>query len=317
MRNSIEVTRRGRKMAVPMLEVAGTTLAIKGRLVKIAEIFDAYWLRKRSLPGPTAVIGALRMSTHRPDIYTFTQRVPETKQQFDYPVEWVNFAVIVIGSYDDWFRKSISESTRRSILASEKRGVTVRPSQYDESYVRGIMAVYNDTPVRQGRRFWHYGKDYDSVRDENGTYADRSTFLAAYFGEQFIGYCKVVWDDDTAAIMQIISMVGHYDKRPSNALMAAAVRECSTRKIPYLLYEHYDYGNKADSSLTEFKRRNGFVRMDVPRYYVPLTMRGRLALKLGMHKEQKDRIPGWLRSWLVGVRATLRKSVGRNSRRAT
>jgi hypothetical protein len=34
--------------------------------------------------------------------------------------------------------------------------------------------------------------------------------------------------------------------------------------------------------------------MDVPVYYVPLTTKGHLALRLGLHKGQKDRLPQWL-----------------------
>jgi hypothetical protein len=118
-----------------------------------------------------------------------------------------------------------------------------------------------------------------------------------------IGYCKVVWDKETAAIMQVLSMTRHYDTRPNNALIAAAVRECCSRNVHYLLYEHYEYGTKSDSSLTRFKRDNGFARMDVPKYFIPLTVKGRLALMFGLHKDLKERLPGWLWTWLVDMRA--------------
>jgi hypothetical protein len=178
----------------------------------------------------------------------------------------------------------------------------VRKSEFDDDYVRGIMGIYNETPIRQGRKFWHYGKDFEHVRAENGTYADRSVFLAAYHENEMIGYCKVVFDDSSAAIMQILSKMSHYDKRPNNALLSEAVRECSSRNIPYLLYEKYVYGNKTDSPLTEFKRRNGFVRVDVPRYLVPLTMKGRLFVSLGLHIPVRDRIPSWLKHRLIDIR---------------
>jgi hypothetical protein len=210
---------------------------------------------------------------------------------------WDNVAVIPLSTYDNWLRTQIASMTKRNIKAAGNRGVTVRVSDYDEEYVRGIMSIYDETPIRQGRRFWHHGKEFARVHAENGTYADRSTFLAAYYEGEMIGYLKMVWDRDTAAVMQILSKIKHYDKRTNNALMAEAVKLCCARNIPYLLYESFVYG-RTENSLTEFKRANGYTRMDVPRYYVPLTATGAVALRLGLHLNQKDRLPLWLtRAW--------------------
>jgi hypothetical protein len=301
--NTFEISRRGKKEAVPALEIAGRVVTVTGRFLRVAEVFDEYWLRKEELPDPKRIIEELRGLASRPDLFTFVERVPRSQARFDFLLEWDNFAVVPLESYENWFRRSISAATRRNIAASEKRGVSVQVSDFDDAYIRGVMAIYNETPIRQGRRFWHYGKDYEAVRDENGTYRDRSSFLAAYFENQMIGYCKVVWDKETAAIMQVLSMMAHRDKRPNNALIAAAVRECCSRGIPYLLYEHYSYGTKTDSSLTRFKHENGFVRMNVPKYFVPLTLKGRLALMFGFHRDLKERLPGWLWTWLVAMRA--------------
>jgi hypothetical protein len=67
-----------------------------------------------------------------------------------------------------------------------------------------------------------------------------------------------------------------------NALIAKAVEICEQRGFAYLTYCNYVY-NDPDSSLTEFKRRNGFEQVLVPRYYIPLTLKGKIALKLGLH----------------------------------
>ena len=42
------------------------------------------------------------------------------------------------------------------------------------AFSRGISNVYNETPIRQGRKFWHYGKSFDQVKAANATYLDRS-----------------------------------------------------------------------------------------------------------------------------------------------
>jgi hypothetical protein len=207
-------------------------------------------------------------------------------------------------SYDHWLNKQVSSATRRNIRAAEKRGIVVRATAFDEAYVRGIMAIYNESPIRQGRRFWHYGKDFASVQAENGTYVDRSTFLAAYYRDEMIGYLKIVWDEKTAAIMQVMSQMRHYDRRPNNLLLAEAVRHACDRGVGHLLYEAFVYGKKTDSSLTEYKRGNGFVQMDMPRYYVPLTWKGEVALRLGLHGSLKDRLPAWAISRYVALRSS-------------
>jgi hypothetical protein len=219
-------------------------------------------------------------------------------------MEWSNYAVIPLSTYDHWLKKQVSSMTRRNIQSSGKRGVEVRVSAYDDDYVRGITSIYDETPIRQGRKFWHYGKDFASVRKENGTYAERSIFLAAYVEGQMIGYMKIVLDEYTAAIMQILSKMAFYDRRPNNALMAAGVRECCSRRIRHLLYEKYVYEGKPDSSLTEYKKSNGFTRVDVPKYFVPLTAKGTLALQLGLNKSRKDKVPHWLLSRLIALRTT-------------
>jgi len=61
--------------------------------------------------------------------------------------------------------------------------------------------------------------------------------------------------------------------------------------IPYLWYANISYGKKQDSSLAEFKRHNGFEKIEIPRFYVPLAVAGRIALQLGLHHEFVDWIP--------------------------
>jgi len=86
-------------------------------------------------------------------------------------------------------------------------------------------------------------------------------------------------------------MAAHRDKSPTNALIAESVRLCADRKIGHLCYGKFSYGKKQRDSLTDFKQNNGFQRIEVPRYFVPLTMRGKIALRLGLHHKVADRVP--------------------------
>jgi hypothetical protein len=102
--------------------------------------------------------------------------------------------------------------------------------------------------------------------------------------------------------MNIISKLAHRDKSPTNALVAQAVRTCADRGIAYLVYSHFAFGERERDKLTDFKERNGFQRVDVPRYYVPLNSFGRLALRLGLHRRWIDRLPGPMAERLRALR---------------
>ncbi len=68
------------------------------------------------------------------------------------------------------------------------------------------------------------------------------------------------------------------------------------------MYCNYVY-NDPKSSLTEFKRRNGFEQVLVPRYFVPLSLKGRIALSLGIHNGLVKRIPKPIVSYLLRLRS--------------
>jgi hypothetical protein len=70
-----------------------------------------------------------------------------------------------------------------------------------------------------------------------------------------------------------------------------AVRSCADRGISSLVYSSFAYGKKQRSSLSDFKERNGFQRVDIPRYYAPLTRWGSLAFAMGLHKRLAERVP--------------------------
>jgi hypothetical protein len=159
--------------------------------------------------------------------------------------------------------------------------------------VKGIWEIYNECPVRQGRRFAHYGKTVDTVRKEADTFIKDSIFIGAFSGDELIGFVKLTMDEERtiASTMNIISMIRHRDKAPTNALIAHAVRACADRGLSYLVYANFAYGKKKPDSVADFKERNGFQPIDLPRYYVPLTPLGDIAFRLGLHRRLVDRIP--------------------------
>jgi hypothetical protein len=55
--------------------------------------------------------------------------------------------------------------------------------------------------------------------------------------------------------------------------------------------------------LGEFKIRNGFQKIDLPRYYVPLTAKGRIAFALKLHRGVRGMLPPGFKAQLVELRS--------------
>ncbi|MGH7896574.1 MAG: hypothetical protein ACREQQ_01385 [Candidatus Binatia bacterium] len=294
------------------MKIAGRHVWIEGRLLRVARLeLDKY----DTVDDPGAIGEALRESPVRVDLFTFMQKLPDTSPKYAYAMEWDNVAALTISSFEHWWTEQINDKTRNVVRVAERKGLATREVPFDDALVRGISAVYDESPVRQGKRFRHYGKDLETVRRENGTFLDRSRFIGAFLDSQLVGFAKLVCDEDhrQAGLMQIVSMIRHRDKAPTNALIAAAVRSCAERRIAHLLYASFAYGNKREDSLTAFKRHNGFRRVDLARYYLPLTWLGRGALRLGLHHRLRERIPEPL---LARVRAARSRWYARRLPRA-
>jgi hypothetical protein len=282
--------------------VGDKEIKVEGRMIRIARLdADKY----QSLEYPEAWLGEVKKSGKRIDLFTFMQIMPEIEPKYRYPMEWDNFAVLPISTFDHWWNHQIRSYPRNRARQAEKRGVRLREVPFDDDLVQGIWKIYNECPVRQGRPFPHYGKDLETVRKEAATYLDSSFCIGAFLGDTLIGFAKLTCDHSgrQANLMNILSMIQHREKAPTNALIAHSVRACAERKIAYLVYQSYSYSNKGDDTLTKFKENNGFQRVDLPRYYVPLTPLGRMALRFGLHHKLVDHFPQPLATILRDLRS--------------
>lgn len=283
------------------MKVCGKEIRIRGRLLRVASPdLDKYEL----LDDPEAVLQGLRKSGMRIDLFTFMQKVPETSPKYGYPLEWDNLAILEVSTFENWWNHQIRSFPRNRARQAEKKGATLREVPFNDALVQGIWEIYNECPIRQGKPFIHYGKDIETVRKEAATYLDSSIFIGAFLGGKLIGFVKLTCDQarTQAGLMHIVSMVQHRDKAPTNALIAQSVRSCAERGIRYLMYQNFTRGNKKPDSLTNFKEVNGFQRVDLPRYYVPLTPVGWAALRLGLHHDLIDHFPESVIDKLRGLR---------------
>jgi hypothetical protein len=285
----------------PALTVCGMDINIRGRLLRVASVEgDKY----RFLDDPQLIIDGLRKCGKQIDLFTFIQRVTETSPKYQYPMEWDNFAALPITTFDNWWTK-VGKKSRNMARQAEKKGVKVREIPFNDVLIEGITQIYNECPVRQGKRFPHYGMPLEKVRPYAGTFLESSIFVGAFLDDALIGFAKLTIDETQtqAGLMHILSMIVHRDKAPNNALVAQAVKSCADRHIPYLVYANFAYGNKQQDSLSDFKEHNGFQRVNVPRYYVPLTRTGELAFRMGLHHKLVERLPESVISKLRNFRA--------------
>lgn len=281
--------------------LCGHEIRVQGRLVRLSFLSaDMY----EFVDNPEAMATALRKCGKRIDLFTFTQRLPDVTPKFPYPMEWDNLAVLPVTTFDNWWNHQITTFPRNRARQAEKRGVKILEVPYSEDLVRGIWAIYNECEIRQGKKFPHFGKDLDTVRTMTATFLDRSIFIGAYLDDRLIGFAKLHCDETRtqAGLTHILSLVEHREKAPTNALLAKSVKCCAEKGIPYLFYSRFSDGKKERDSLMDFKERNGFKRVDIPRYYVPLTRLGRVALSLGMHKRFTEHIPEPILAKLRAVR---------------
>jgi hypothetical protein len=280
------------------MEIDGRGIMIEGKVLQIARphaSLQEEWFE--DVENPEILINALQRTKRCPDILTFWQRLPDTEPKYSYYMERDPVAALPIKSYSFWWEKQISAAARNKVRKAQRKGLVVRLTRFDDELVQGMTSIFNETPVRQGRRFLHYGKDFEAVKREFSRFLFREEIFGAYLGEELVGFTMLAYAENYAYLGQIISKIAHRDLAPNNALLAKAVERCAERGIPYLVYALW-----LDDSLGDFKRSNGFQKFDLPRYFVPITQKGRIALKLGLHRGLKESLPDAIKEPLKDLR---------------
>ena len=230
------------------------------------------------------------------DIFTFIER--RWVYPNPYPSRsWIkandNVALLQVPSYAEWL-KNIGKKTRNMVRKAEKSGVTTKVTAADEELAEGIWKIYNETPIRQGRAFPHYGVALKTVKRRLLS-AENSTFIVAYLKDELVGFIQLIHGDNITIISQILSLQAQWNKAVNNALLAKAIKVCANQQERWLIYGRM--GNHP--SLDRFKQNNGFEPFSLTRYYLPLTVKGKIIIKFGLHRESKDILPKRIKYTLI------------------
>jgi hypothetical protein len=304
----IEIAVKGRWFKVPAVNVDGRHLVARGNWLKVAYVNNEQWLESE-VESPGRCVEILKDQDRggiKADLFTFSQKLPATKPKYSFPLEWDSVATIHVTSFEEWW-EGLPQETRKNVRRSQKRGVFVSVKKLDDEVTKDLHELNNESAVRQGKVFTHYGKTLEEVARDQIDYLDRSDYICAYSGNELIGVLKLVYRGDIASILTFVPKISQSDKRPANALIAKAVEICDEKKISYLTYGMFNYGNKRHTPLREFKIRNGFKEVLIPRYYIPLTLKGTIALKLKLHRGLIGILPHSVITALVDARAKVHR----------
>jgi hypothetical protein len=275
------------KRRIGPLFVDNKEVVVSGRFLRTVRLKAEYY---EWVDDPHGFVAEAKAGRVRADLFTFLQGVSDRSPRYDFHLEWESVAVLPITKYEDWWKKQINDKTRNMIRKAQKSGVEVRAVEFTDDLVKGIVEIYNESPLRQGKPFRHYGKDFETVKRDHISYLEKSDFIGSFYKDELIGFVKLVHGKGVSSLMQIISKISHRDKAPTNALIAKAVEICAERGVSYL-----HYGIWSRRSLGDFKKHHAFERFDLPRYFVPLNLKGKLILQLRLHRKLSDRLP---ESWL-------------------
>jgi hypothetical protein len=268
------------------------SLSVKKKgLLKIGH--DTYEYEKNISPTAGFI---KKLQDRNVDVYTFLDRrwcCPIDSVAPNWVAEDDNVGLLEIKDYNSWLQL-VGKKTRNMIRKAEKAGVKIAVVEPSDKLAEGISKIYNETPIRQERAFTHYGEPIEVVRG-NMYAAKNNTFIGAYLGEELVGFIQLLYGDNIAIVSNILSLQQHWDKALNNALLAKAVEVCAEKKQRWLMYGRI--GNHP--SLDRFKDNNGFVKFPIKRIYIPLSRKGRLAVKLGLHKDAKDALPEALKGFFI------------------
>lgn len=270
-----------------------TEISINGTFFRMAKLRHEWF----EFPDePAALAGKLKQHKPVPDLFTFLQEAHVPRPEFPFYRETVSASLLTIKSFDDWW-ENLHFKARNKARKAQKTGVEIHDVELNDAFVQGVEKIYNESPLRQGRKFTHYGKDFATIKSDLASFPKESSFIGAYFKGELIGFMKLFEGNGIMRLIHIIATLAHRDKCVMDALIAHAVKICDQKKIA-----HLHYGDWTSRGLGAFRVKYNFQRHDCPRYFIPLTSRGKFMLNLRLHRPLRERLPqGWT-DRLIAVR---------------
>lgn len=274
--------------------IGGKEVVTKGTLFRTARLRHEWCDFLADVP---TAVEELRGQKQLADVFTFVEEIGTPNRSYGYRAEPTFIAVLPVVSFSKWWDE-MGFKARNKVRKAQKCGVDVRVVSLDEDFARGVQSIYNESPVRQGRKFIHYGRGASDIFNELLSFKGKSTFVGSYFEGNLIGFMKLFHGNGVLRTVHIIATLAHRDKNVMDGLIAKAVELCDEKNAGFL-----HYGSWTDGGVGAFRTKHGFQRMEVARYYIPLGWRGEVMLNWNLHRPLRDRLPKRVTQTLTKLRA--------------
>jgi hypothetical protein len=274
------------------MSINDTDIRIAGKFFRVARLRHE-WMEFPD--DPPALVEEVKQK-RTADLFTFLQEAHYPRPELPFQRETTAASLLTIKSFDDWW-ENLHFKARNKARKAQKTGVEIREVGLDDDFVMGVQKLYNESPLRQGRKFTHYGKEFATIKEDLASLQGKTIFVGAYSKGELIGFMKLFEGKGIIRIIHILAMLAHRDKCVMDALIARAVKICDEKNI-----SHLHYGDWASRGLGVFRIKYNFQRHDCPRYFVPLTARGKFMLALRLHRPLRERLPQSWADRLAGVR---------------
>jgi len=206
------------------------------------------------------------------DIFTYWRRNWVKRQVSDDTILKRNILAVLRlpDSYDCWYG-SLDKRVRHAIRTSR---TSLEQCTVDDG-TDAIASIYAEIEERQGRPFPFHSIDAAEL-ERIMVRRNESVFFRGLVGDRIVGAARVIpsMSEGFAIVASFISRSSDFDKKPNDRLLAGLVEWAIQNQIRLLMYDYL-----GDDSLGFFKRRHGFCPLPIPRYAVPLTIRGSLVLR--------------------------------------
>ena len=146
--------------------IEGKEIVVRGKFPRVARVRAEYY---EYVKDPNVAVAELKSAGPPADVFSFLQETNDRAPRPGFHHEFESISVVPITTFDNWWKKQINDKTRNMVRKAQKAGVELRPVEYNDEFVRGIVTIYNESPVRQGKPFAHYGKDFATIKAEHGS----------------------------------------------------------------------------------------------------------------------------------------------------
>jgi len=274
--------------------VQGKELAVSGRVLRTVRLRHEWC---DFVPAPLRIADDLRAAGVRADVFTFVQEIGDADPEFEWTKGDAAAAVLPLTTHQRWWTE-LGFKPRNKVRKAQKSGIDVRLARLDDAFARGVEAIYAETPVKQGRKFAHFGQSAAAIKAELASFADHSLLVGAYLGPELVGFMKLFVSERVLRTIHIIGSTKHREKCVMDAFISKAVELGCARGCSYL-----HYGSWTEGGIGTFREKHGFERRVTNRYFVPLTLRGHVMLALSLHQPLRDRLPRTVVNPLRDLRA--------------